>query len=148
MKKYLIIKCKPLNDQYECDADRTPLKITDDYSEFNKNGYEIWEIVEDGNLTRIKEWEDSSDKGMALYSWGIDENVFTHAPVVIQCERNKTRADITKGFIKAIKKKVGFKDPVENIYIEVVNTGSHGEEINGRWVVYGEYADDDYSCGY
>lgn len=148
MKKYLIIKCNPLDDQYECDADRTPLKVVDDYSEFDKKGYEVYEIANDGSLTCIRDWYERADIGMALYSWGIDENVFTTTPVIIQCERNKTRADVTEGFINAIKKKAGFKDSVEDIYIEVVNTGSHAEEINGRWVVYGEYADDDYSCGY
>lgn len=56
MKKYLIVKCDALNDQWECDANRVPIKITADYSEFNKDGYDIWEIAEDGSLTCIKEW--------------------------------------------------------------------------------------------
>jgi hypothetical protein len=44
MYKYLIIKCKELNDQWETDADRTVVCLTNDYNKFNKFGYEIYEI--------------------------------------------------------------------------------------------------------
>ena len=60
MKKYLIVKYEPLNDQYECDANRIPLCITEDWK--NKAfdcEFEVYEINEDGNICkRVKEWDD------------------------------------------------------------------------------------------
>lgn len=44
MKKYLIIECDELSDAYECDADRTPICLTDDFEKFNHYGYEIYEV--------------------------------------------------------------------------------------------------------
>ena len=54
--KYLIIKCQALDDQSECDADRTPLFITDDFDDFDCYDYEIYEIKKDGTLELIKEY--------------------------------------------------------------------------------------------
>lgn len=36
MGKFLIVRCVDLNDQYECDADRTPLVLVNDYVEWLK----------------------------------------------------------------------------------------------------------------
>lgn len=57
-RKYLIVKCTPLNDQWECDADRTPITIVENISRYqNSYGYEIYEI-KGSSLVCIKEWED------------------------------------------------------------------------------------------
>ena len=56
--KYLVIECWELADQYECDADRIPICVTDDYSSYNKRGYEIYKIEENGNLTKIRDYEE------------------------------------------------------------------------------------------
>ena len=54
---YLIVKCKELDDQWECDCDRTPMCLTDDLSSWNSNGadyyYEVYEVQPDGALTLI-----------------------------------------------------------------------------------------------
>jgi len=53
MKKYLIVKCVDLNDQYECDADRTPLVLVDNYVKWLKiyaKRFEWYEIYQE-NLT-------------------------------------------------------------------------------------------------
>lgn len=51
---FLVVKCTPLNDQYETDAHREPLCITADLV-----SYEVYQIKEDGTLELIKEyWED------------------------------------------------------------------------------------------
>lgn len=51
---FLVVKCIPLNDQYETDAHREPLRITADI-----DSYEVYQIKEDGTLELIKEyWED------------------------------------------------------------------------------------------
>lgn len=56
--KYLVIKCYELCDQYECDADRIPVCVTNDYSLYNERGYEIYKIEENGNLIKIRNYED------------------------------------------------------------------------------------------
>lgn len=56
--KYLIVKCEPLSDGWECDANRTPLYVTDNLDEYKgKWGYEIYEIRSDGRTTLIQDWE-------------------------------------------------------------------------------------------
>ena len=55
---YLIVKCKELIDQWECDVDRTPLCVIKDYSQYNKYGYEIYEILTNGNLRNIKDYDE------------------------------------------------------------------------------------------
>ena len=55
--EYLIVKCTPLDDPYECDADREPILVCDKipfkYKEF---GYEHYKIQTDGSLKLIKEY--------------------------------------------------------------------------------------------
>ena len=60
MKKYLIVKCKELNDQWECEADRKPVCVTDNYSRYNRYGFDIWLIKESGSLVKIKDYTDKS----------------------------------------------------------------------------------------
>lgn len=56
---YLVVKCTPLNDQYETDAHREPLCITADLVSYEGEGYEIYQIKKDGTLELVKEcWED------------------------------------------------------------------------------------------
>lgn len=55
---YLIVECIKLCDQWECDADRIPLCVVKDYSQYNKLGYEIYEILADGNLRNIKDYDE------------------------------------------------------------------------------------------
>ena len=55
-KKYLIVKCEPLNDQYECDANRIPLCLVDNYTEyFSRNEYEIYELQNNNTFKFIQE---------------------------------------------------------------------------------------------
>ena len=35
--KYLIVKCEPLNDGWECDANRTPITMVDDWRQWEKD---------------------------------------------------------------------------------------------------------------
>lgn len=55
-KQYLIVECNELCDQYECDADRTPVCVTKDYKPYDCSGYEIYEIMPDGQLNLIKQY--------------------------------------------------------------------------------------------
>lgn len=56
---YLVVRCTPLDNQYETDAAREPLCITADITSYEGEWYEIYQIKEDGTLELIKEyWED------------------------------------------------------------------------------------------
>ena len=58
---YLVVKCTPLDDQYETDAAREPILITTESvsDPYDGVGYEIYHIETDGTLTLEKEcWED------------------------------------------------------------------------------------------
>lgn len=56
--KYLIIQCDELLDQYECDADRKPICITDNIDIWKAYGYEIFEILENGTFHIIQNYYD------------------------------------------------------------------------------------------
>lgn len=56
--KYLIVKCEPLSDGWECDANRIPLCVTDNPDAYKGEwGYEIYEIRSDGRTILIQDWE-------------------------------------------------------------------------------------------
>ena len=59
--KYLIVECTILNDQFECDADRTPVCITENPYYYDKYGYEIFKIKKDGTFEMLRyfEYEDN-----------------------------------------------------------------------------------------
>lgn len=58
--KYLIMKCEELNDQYECDAYRYPVRICDKIpKQYKKYGYEHYEIDSNGFLKLIKDYTES-----------------------------------------------------------------------------------------
>lgn len=55
----LVVRCTSLDDQWETDAAREPLCITADITSYEGEGYEVYQIKEDGTLELIKEyWED------------------------------------------------------------------------------------------
>lgn len=56
--KYLVVKCVELWDSEECDADRTPICITDNYTKYNRRGYEIYSIDENGRLKQIRDYNE------------------------------------------------------------------------------------------
>ena len=58
-RKYLIIECEELGDQYECDADRKPIAMVSDISLWKElYGYEIYMLKADGKFELIKNYED------------------------------------------------------------------------------------------
>ena len=65
--KYLIVKCVELGDQWECDANRFPLCLVNNYAKYNKYGYEIYKIIyPEGKLKRIKNYESEGVKLLHL----------------------------------------------------------------------------------
>ena len=64
MIKYLIVKCEELDDQFECDADRTPMMVTDNVKQWfqqtkPKYYFEIYEIQTNRTLKKVKDYDDS-----------------------------------------------------------------------------------------
>lgn len=147
MKEYLIIKCEALGDQWECDANRTPLCMVTDYSKYGL-GYEVWERKADGSFERIKDYEEALEEGFALYSWDENEEPTETAPKLKYKQVGWVRNSISKAFVKRLKQEVGFHETINNIYNDIQSCGSHGEEIGNKWVVFGEYHDSHFSYGY
>ncbi len=57
--KYLIVKCTPLSDPWECEVDREPILVCNKIPvKYKKFGYEHYEIQKDGSLELIKHWEE------------------------------------------------------------------------------------------
>lgn len=62
MAKYLIVKCDELSDQYECDADRIPVCLTDNWTYYNEYGYEVYEVLKNNTFKLIKSYEQTGKK--------------------------------------------------------------------------------------
>jgi hypothetical protein len=152
MYKYLIIECEELDDQWECDATRTPLLMTNDISKWeHRMGYEIYEVCSNGALKLVKGYEDVGNCwGFAVYCWDDANADATSTPnTVYQTFPQMDRHDFLKTVsLKQIKNTYGFQDNYKIIKREIFSSGSHGEEIDGKWVVMGEYFGDCYSSGY
>lgn len=146
--KYLIVECTELGDQWECDADRTPICVTNDYSKYDKNGYEIYEINEDGTLKLIRNYSEISSESMYICIWNNPEMVEENDPDTIVELEVDTRYDVTKSMVKKIKTQYGFTDSVNEIYNDIQCCGYHGEEKNKKWIVFGEGYDDYYPRGF
>lgn len=146
--KYLVIECAELGDQWECDADRTPICVTDDYSEYDKSGYEIYEIHEDGTLEIIRHYDEVSSESMYVCVWNDSEMVEESDPDTIVELEVDTRYDVTKSIVKKIKKQYGFTDSIDEIYNDIQCFGYHGEHKKQKWIVVGEGYDDCYPRGF
>lgn len=146
---YLIVECRALNDQFECDADRTPICVTEDYSKYNKYGYEVYEIKEDGSLKLIRDYEDISEEYICVCIWNdlneVDDR--TCEPDEFIKITNGDRNEVTKSMVKKIKKQYGFTESLNEIYDFIQWSGDYGEEINGKWIAFGEGFDNSYPTG-
>lgn len=96
MTKYLIVKCTELGDQFECDANREPMFLVDDWKDwFNKNHptyqFEVYKFVDDNEATLEKTYDEAMDEGMALYFWHMDDDHEEVAPTVVARYKNYDR---------------------------------------------------------
>lgn len=148
MYKYLVIKCEELGDQWECDADRTPICVTNDYDKYNKLGYEIYEITTEGNLNLIRGYNDFAYERVCVYWWNDENKVEECPPDEIYEIKNGNRRNVTKSLIKKVKQSYKFTDTIEEIENDISCCGSHAELIDNKWVVFGETLDDWYPYGY
>lgn len=81
--KYLIMKCEELGDQYECDANRIPITMTDDWETWYKKTepdycFEVYEF-KNNEFILVKDYETSMEQGMAfvMFDDDDDEDKFT-----------------------------------------------------------------------
>lgn len=142
---YLVMKCEELSDQFECDANRTPICIVDDYTNYNKCGYEIYSINEDGSLKKIRDYDEVTDEYISYCEY--NENESSDIPVKIVRLKEGSRDDITKNDIKKWCKQFGFTDSLKSITTDFKWGGEHGEQIGNLWCVIGETLDDWYPRG-
>lgn len=160
MKKYLIVKCEELEDQYECDADRTPVAMTDDFKEWYKKNtpqysFEVWEYSEENEerdeFKLVKEYTESLESGMAFYYWEENESG-EEPPHILNKWEGRTRKEpipdevLNYGGVKYydVHRPLNW----ERAKKEVKEEGSIGffssSDASGRYYVYGEYKENNY----
>lgn len=144
--KYLVIECNELGDQYECDADRVPICVLDDYSDYNKMGYEIYEIHDDGSLTKIREYEDVNDTYISYCEYNADDD-FPDMPLKIVRLKDGDRNAVNKSDIRLWKSRFHFSESISDITVDFESCGEHGEMVNGKWCVIGVTYDENYPRG-
>lgn len=151
---YLIMRCDELNDQYECDADRTPIAIVEDWkdwvnSHISDYDYEIWEY--DGSeFSRIKDYDEGIEEGMALYYWEDSENPEVNAPHVIAKFPSFTRNTAVPLIVKETIKKGAYTCDEEEGVDDNLHSCGYITWYNkeDRYYVYGKYSDNHYLLGY
>ena len=145
--KYLVVRCVELGDQWECDADRRPVCLTEDYSKYDKQGYEIYKLNKDNTFTLVRNYEDVTKEEMVVAIWK-NVNHCENKPSKYITICGGDRDYVTSSTIEKVKKTYHFADSIEDIESDISCSGYHGEEINGKWVVFGEKFDDYISKGF
>lgn len=136
--RYLIMKCDVLNDQWECDADRTPICMTDDWEAyFNTNDidyqFEVWELKKDNSFECVKEYDEAVESGMVfgyvdLVDLDQKNNIILRFP-------NLTRRDVVPaGILERAKAGKCFDDTLSSC-------GTITWEEDNNMYFYAEYED-------
>lgn len=149
--KYLIVECEELGDQWECDANRAPLCITDDISKYeHEYGYEIYKVKNDGTFSLIKNYDDTRGNcGMAIYFWKNEADAEEKLPDIVYEKFPQTDRDFfTKAKIEKIIKTYHLTESVKEIKNDISCGGDYGTRLNGGWFVIGNYNGSVYSLGY
>lgn len=151
---YLIMRCDELGDQYECDADRTPITLVENWKDWAKNhtpdyAYEVWQYNNDGTFSCIKDYNDV-EEGMALYYWDEDEDPEENRPHIIANFPSTTRKSTIPSIVKQTIKKGAYtwngKTGVDNDLSNCGHITWYNKEK--RYYVYGEYRGNHYIVGY
>ena len=152
---YLIMRCDELGDQYECDANRTPIAIVENWKDWVNNHltdyyYEVWQYDNDGNFSCIKEYNESLTEGMALYYWNKNEDPDEDSPHIVTMFPFFTRYSAVPSVVKQYIKKGAYTcDDEKGVDNNLISCGYiTWYNKNNRYYVYGEYRDNHYSLGY
>lgn len=155
--KYLIMRCDELGDQYECDANREPITMVDDWKKwFEENDpdycFEVYSF--DGKkFNIIKEYDEPMESGMALCYWVEDEREFTYIPHIIKKWPGRTKEDDIPDEVLSWNEAERFGSDWDTFELEeekeqLKDFGSFawnatvGEE--NRNYIYGRYRDNEY----
>jgi hypothetical protein len=136
--KYLIIECREVNDLYVYDV-RTPLCITDDPAPYEKYGYEIYEVQEDGSFKQY-EFAITAEKetGLALYYWPADADTEEDEPVIVDIFPGFNRSHVTAAMVALM----GFEEEPETIIDLIRSSGGYSEIVDNEYTVISEYRGD------
>jgi len=153
---YLIMKYEALNDQYECEADRTPIAITGDWRDWinnNPNFTDSFEVYkwENNTMTLVRNaWGDgieSDEYGMAFYYWINDQP--NEPPTVIERWPGLTRHDPMPHTIETDIRyhlKYHSKDETWEEVLDDIHSGGFYDFFEGdRFYAYGEYEGNQYT---
>ena len=142
--KYLIMKCEELGDQFECDADRTPITMTDNWKTWYKNNnpdyhFEVYEY-KNNHFTCIKNYDTFMENGMVFVWFDEDTpvcefNIITRFP---NCNRDMP---MPKDLYARAKMGEDFDDSLSNCGYVSWNEGD-------RYYAYTEYYDNKICCPY
>lgn len=147
-EKYLIMKCEELGDQWECECNRTPITLCENWQEWYKNNkknirysFEVYEF-KNNKFKLIKKYDEPTEKGMALYYWNKKQDPEKDLPNVIYKYKNRTKKEaVPKECLSFIKKGTD----VDN---SLLTCGTISFFIDNKYYVYGEYDDNSYSLAY
>ena len=144
---YLIMRCDALGDQYECDADRTPVCLVTDWKEWYylampHYAFEVYEMTDNQEFNLVKSYEEPATQGMAVYFWPQDVECSKTEPTVISWFPNRTRQEkIPDKVMQMITEGHDYNDYLESC-------GSCTWLFEDNYYVYGEYRDFIYTTGY
>ena len=143
---FLIVKCEPLSDQWECDAHRTPMFMCDDWHNLKLDyRFDVYQVNEDNTLSIVKDYETALESGMALYYWDAeDDDPMEDEPTIVKKWLHRTRNDdIPKRVAKETRRK-----SVQELDNSLAFDGTITWFYGGKYWVYGEFYDSDYAIGY
>ena len=160
MTKYLIMKCKELADQYECDADREPMFLVEDWEDwFKKNQptyqFEVYKFVDEEEATLEKLYVEALDEGMALYFWNMNDDHEEVPPTVIAHYKNYNRdKKVPDKVWEVFRQGAYWEDGDKYTEKEFKNDlrccgyASWDDKEYKKFWVYGHYEDGRYCLGY
>lgn len=101
---YLIMECHELGDQWECDAERTPVTLTEDWRKWYEDTdpsypFEVYEFV-NGKFYLAKAYDTPMEEGMVYAYYDEDDNA-----VPLKKFPNATRDDPVPDYIMKRAKK-------------------------------------------
>ena len=161
-KMYLIMECHELSDQYECNADRKPLALTDDWEKWMKDN-QIDTLIEvykwnGTEFTTIKEYDIPTRAGMALLCL-TEEDIDTNCEdliiypdrIIAEYPGADRDTPIPKEVVDMLNKGIyDYNGDPDSIDInDVKNCGAIAWfDKHGKYYVYGEYDDYNYNLGF
>lgn len=131
---YLVVRCEELGDQYECDANRVPICLTEDYDKYNKQGYEIYKVLADNTFERIREYDEITKEDMVVAIWS-SADAYNDEPTELIHICDGDRNAVTTDMIKTIKRKYHFKESIKDIKLDISSYGTHTEETEDNGII-------------